>query len=292
MDQYLYPYYIKDLKKGTITRERAKELFESLWLNMSEAMLIFVTPTGGIAEGYAHFEGVTLGGKTRAGKDATNELSYLILESKDRLPTPYPDLAVRRAMCLHAPKYGNNDPYADSIGVEIEKIHMDYLKTIRGLHGELLTMRMVPVTNHLAMGKITGSSANGRKATMYLSEGTSASQGSDMDDPMAPLISNVNTKNTGYKGRQARLLNLDLNPSSVNGEEGTTKLMSLITSWCDMKLYHIQFNIINKETLVAAQRDTKKYKDLIINVAGYNDYFTALGQDLQNEIIARTEYSV
>ena len=509
MDQYLYPYYIKDLKKGTITREKAKELFESLWLNMSEAMMIFVTPTGGIAEGYAHFEGVTLGGKTRAGKDATNELSYLILESRDRLPTPYPDLAVRihaqtpekflrhicevikngegypkllndeeviplylfkgipyedaldysitgcvehrvpnfetyinpcgvinmpvalelalnngkikqygdlqlglktgdprkfttfdelmeayraqhlyllkhlvaqqavidtlkteffaapftsmlhsrcmeqgqdingniensfleqyhdavgfgtaidslaafkklvyddrkitmsellkaldvnfegkaeiRKMCLKAPKYGNNDLYTDSIGKQIEKIHMDYLKSMRGLHGELLTMRMVPVTNHLAMGKITGASANGRKAAVYLSEGTSASQGSEMKDPMALLISNANTKNISYKGRQARLLNLDLNPSSVKGEEGTTRLMSLIRTWCDMKIYHIQFNIINKETLLAAQKGPEKYKDLIINVAGYNDYFTALGQDLQNEIIARTEYSV
>lgn len=509
MDQYLYPYYQKDLKEGRITPAQAKELLESIWLNMAEAKMIFITPTGGISEGYAHFEGVTLGGVTKDGKDATNELSYLILESKDSLPLPYPDMGVRihaktpekflrfvceviksgqgypkllndeeviplylfkgipyedaldysitgtvehrvpnyetyinpcgvinmpaalelalnngktkkygdmqlgletgdprqfasfadlmkaygaqhlyllkhlvaqqavidtmkteffaapftsmlhdrcmdqakdingdidnsfkeqfhdavgfgtvidslaaikkwvydekklsmaelldalhvdfegketiRKMCLEAPKYGTNDPYADDIGKEIERIHMEYLKSICGLNGELLTMRMVPVTNHIAMGKITGASANGRKAGVYLSEGTSATQGSSAKNPLDLLHSNASTKNKKFKGRQARLLNLDLSPASVEGEEGTTKLMTLIRNWCDLKLYHIQFNVINKETLQNAQKNPEKYHNLMINVAGYNDYFCDLGADVQNEMIARNQYEV
>ena len=96
LDQILYPYYKKDIEEGRITREEARELLESTWVNMSEAMVILVSPAGGsFTEGYAHFEGVTIGGQLIDGTDATNDLSYLILESKQGMPINYPDLAVR-----------------------------------------------------------------------------------------------------------------------------------------------------------------------------------------------------
>ncbi len=112
-----------------------------------------------------------------------------------------------------------------------------------------------------------------------------------MKGPTGVLLSNANTKNFGFKERAARLLNIKLTPATVAGEDGTRKLISLIRSFCDLKLWHLQFNVINRETLLAAQKDPKKYKGLLVRVAGYSAYFVDLSPELQNEIIARTEHS-
>ena len=96
MDQHLLPYYEQDIKNGTLTRAEAKELFECYWLNLSQMIRgIVSSSTAKFFEAYAHFETVTIGGQTPNGDDATNELSYIILESKHGFPTPYPDLAAR-----------------------------------------------------------------------------------------------------------------------------------------------------------------------------------------------------
>ncbi|RJR41666.1 MAG: glycyl radical protein, partial [Desulfobacteraceae bacterium] len=96
MDQYLYPFYKKDLEEGRITEEQATELFECMWVSMAQFIDLYISPTGGaINEGYAHWEALTIGGQTSDGRDATNELSYLLLKSKREFPTHYPDLAAR-----------------------------------------------------------------------------------------------------------------------------------------------------------------------------------------------------
>lgn len=96
MDQHLLPYYQQDLANGKLTRAQAKELLECYWLNLSQITLVPIAESSSkLFEAYAHFETVTIGGQTRDGADATNELSYLILESKQGFPTTYPDLAVR-----------------------------------------------------------------------------------------------------------------------------------------------------------------------------------------------------
>jgi len=77
----------------------------------------------------------------------------------------------------------------------------------------------------------------------------------------------------------------------VAGGEGTRKLVSFIRTWCDLKLWHLQFNIINKDTLLAAKKDPDKYRNLIVRVAGYSAYFVDLSPELQDDIIARTEHS-
>ena len=87
-------------------------------------------------------------------------------------------------------------------------------------------------------------------------------------------------------------MNIKLSPSCVAEEAGTEKLVSFIRTWCDLKLWHLQFNIVNKETLLAAKKDPSKYRGLIVRVAGYSAYFVELSSDLQDDIIARTEHSV
>ena len=198
---------------------------------------------------------------------------------------------VIRQLCLNAPKFGNNALDVDSIGQDIEAHCIQFSKKYSPALGKDLDVRYIPVTAHIPMGKVIGATPSGRKAFMALSEGSGPSQGADINGPTSTLISIANTKCMGEKERAARLINLKLAPSAVAGEEGTRKLISLIRAFCDLKLWHLQFNIINRETLLAAQKEPEKYRNLIIRVAGYSAYFIELSAELQDEIIARTEHS-
>ena len=96
MDQYFYPYYQQDRAAGILTDSQAMELLECMWVGMAEFIDMYISPTGGaFNEGYAHWEAVTVGGQTPDGRDASNELTALILKSKREFPLHYPDLAAR-----------------------------------------------------------------------------------------------------------------------------------------------------------------------------------------------------
>ena len=510
MDQYLYPYYKQDRAAGTITDKQAMELLECMWVGMAEFIDMYISPTGGaFNEGYAHWEAVTVGGQTPDGRDASNELTYLILKSKREFPLHYPDLAARihsraperylwdvaetikdgsgfpklindeevvplyvskgatfeealdyavsgctearmpnrdtytsggayinfaaavemalrngrmkkygdrvlgvetgdprsfktweefwnayvqqhmlflktaftqqyiinklrarhfaqpmgsamhdlcmkhcmdlhqeqipeginlgyfeymglgtvvdslaavkklvfeekklsmdkllealdanfegyddvRALLRSAPCYGNNDEYADAIGRDIDRISVEYAGKYGmrdlGMHNDV---RYVPFTSHVPFGKVVSATPNGRTDGFPLSDGTSASHGADVNGPTAVLLSNYNTKNMGMRDRAARMLNIKFTPKCLEGEQGTEKLVSFIRTFCDLKLWHVQFNVLNRETLLAAQKDPQKYRNLIVRIAGYSAYFVDLSPDLQNDLIARTEH--
>lgn len=510
MDQYFYPFYKKDLEEGKITPREATELMECMWVGMAEFIDMYISPTGGaFNEGYAHWEAVTVGGQTPDGRDASNDLTYLILKSKREFPLHYPDLAARihsraperylwdvaetikdgtgfpklindeevvplyvskgatfeealdyavsgctearmpnrdtytsggayinfaaavemvlrngrmkkygdqilgvetgdprefktweefwnayvkqhelflktaftqqylinklraehfaqpmgsamhdlcmkycidlhqeqipeginlgyfeymglgtvvdslsaikkfvfeekkltmdqlikaidanfegyedvQALLRSAPCYGNNDEYADSIGREIDRISVEYggkysMRDL-GIHNDV---RYVPFTSHVPFGKVVSATPNGRTEGFPLSDGSSASHGADVNGPTAVLLSNYNTKNMGMRDRAARMLNIKFTPKCLEGEAGTEKLVSFIRTFCDLKLWHVQFNVLNKETLIAAQKDPEKYRNLIVRIAGYSAYFVDLSPDLQNDLIARTEH--
>ena len=507
MDQYLYPFYKADVEAGVLDEEEAIELFECMWVNMAEFIDLYLSPTGGaFNEGYAHWEAVTVGGQTPDGRDASNDLTYLILRSKREFPLHYPDLVARihsrapkrylwevaetikegsgfpkllndeeiiplhlakgatfeeiydyagsgcaevrmpnrdtytsgcayinfaaalemtmyggrmqkygdeiigldtgdptkftdweqfydtykaqhlnfikhafiqqktiidlrarhfaaplgsamhdlcmescidihqpqipgginlgyfeligygtvidslsaikklvfedkkltmaelleatkcnfegkediRAMLRNVPCYGNNDSYADEIGKEIDRISVDFTKKYSKELGVHLDLRLVPFTSHVPFGKVVSATPNGRYAYTALSDGSSASHGADINGPTAILLSNYATKNYDYRERAARLLNIKFTPNCVTGDEGTEKLVSFIKTWCDLKLWHVQFNIVNKDTLLAAQKNPEKYRNLIVRIAGYSAYFCDLSKDLQDDLIART----
>ncbi|MBC2723723.1 glycyl radical protein [Desulfosporosinus sp.] len=510
MDQYFYPYYKKDLEEGRINEDQATELLECMWVAMAQFIDLYLSPTGGaFNEGYAHWEAVTVGGQTPDGLDATNDLTYIFLKSKQEFPLNYPDLAARihsraperylyevaetvkegtgfpklindeevvslllskgacfeeaydysvsgcaecrmpnrdtytsgnpyvnfaaaveltlyngkmlkfgdeviglqtgdptnfktwdefwnayvaqqtnflkhafiqqhiiinmrpkhfatplgslmhdlcmetckdlhtpaieggidlgyfelmgygtvvdslavikklvfedkkltmvelvaamksnfegyeavREMLLNAPKYGNNDSYSDVIAKDVDREALKFTKKYSKELGVHLDLRLVPFTSHVPFGKVVSATPNGRKAWAPLSDGSSASHGADVNGPTAVLMSNFNSKNYNFRNRAARLLNIKLSPTCVAGEEGSAKLVSFIRTWCDLKLWHLQFNIVNKETLLAAKKDPSKYRGLIVRVAGYSAYFVELSSDLQDDIIARTEHS-
>ncbi|RJP75382.1 MAG: glycyl radical protein [Candidatus Abyssobacteria bacterium SURF_17] len=212
-------------------------------------------------------------------------------ELLDALDANFEGKEAVRQMCLNAPKYGNNDPYADSIGRNIEAFFVKLTRKYKSAFGGELDIRYVTITAHVPFGAVLGATPDGRKAGEPIAEGVSPSQGADKKGPTASLVSIANTKASGYKERAARLLNMKLSPSAVAGPEGTRKLMSLIRTACDLKMWHLQFNIINKETLIAAQKDPEKYRNLLVRVAGYSAYFVDLTPQLQDEIIKRTEHA-
>ena len=509
MDQYFYPYYIKDIEEGKITEEKAMELLECMWVGMAEFIDMYISPTGGaFNEGYAHWEAVTVGGQTPEGCDATNELTHLILKSNREFPLHYPDLAARihsrapesylwdvaetikdgagfpkllndeeiiplyvskgatfeealdyavsgcaearmpnrdtytsggayinfaaavemtlrngrmkkygdralgvetgdprgfetweqfwdayrqqhmlflrtafiqqyliiqirarhfaqpmgsalhdlcmkhcldlhqphipegvdlgyfefmglgtvvdslsaikkfvyeekrltmdqvlaaidadfegyedvRALLRSAPCYGNNDPYADAIGKELDRISVEYAAKYSKDLGINNDVRYVPFTSHVPFGKVVSATPNGRAEWFPLSDGSSASHGADVHGPTAVLLSNAATKNMGMRARAARLVNIKFTPKSVQGDQGTEKLVDFIRTFCDLKLWHVQFNVLNRETLIAAQHDPQKYRNLIVRIAGYSAYFVDLSPDLQNDLIARTDH--
>ena len=512
MDQYFQPYYKQDREAGKITEAQAMELLECMWVGMAEFIDMYISPTGGaFNEGYAHWEAVTVGGQTPDGRDASNDLTYLILKSKREFPLHYPDLAARihsraperylwdvaetikygsgfpklindeeivplyvskgatfeealdyavsgctearmpnrdtytsggayinfaaavemvlrngrmkkygdqqlgvetgdprnftswdqfwnayveqhllflktaftqqyiinklraehfaqpmgsamhdlcmkhcidlhqeqipeginlgyfeymglgtvvdslaavkklvfeenklsmdkliaaidadfegyedvRALLRSAPCYGNNDEYADAIGRDIDRISVEYGNKYSmsdlGIHNDV---RYVPFTSHVPFGKVVSATPNGRTDGFPLSDGSSASHGAEEKGPTAVLLSNCTTKNMGLRDRAARMLNIKFTPKCVEGEQGTEKLVSFIRTFCDLKLWHVQFNVVNKGTLVAAQKDPQKYRNLIVRIAGYSAYFVDLSPDLQNDLIARTEHDV
>lgn len=510
MDQYLYPYYKKDIELGKLTKDKAVELLECVWVAMAQFIDLYLSKTGGaFNEGYAHWEAVTIGGQTKEGLDATNELTYLFLESKRNFPLNYPDLAARihtrsprrylydvaetikdgsgfpklindeeviplllskgatfeeaydysvsgcaecrmpnrdtytspcayinfaaalemtlyngkmkkydeeiigiqtgevtefkdfdefldaylnqqknflkhafiqqheiirlrekhfasplgsslhelcmknqkdlhsknieggidlgyfefigygtvidslaaikkvvfedkritmeeliealennfegyekiRQLMINAPSYGNDDDYADSIARKLDVEALKFTKKYSNELGVNLDLRYVPFTSHVPFGKVVSATPNGRYAYTPLSDGSSASHGADINGPTSVLLSNFKSKNYGYKERAARLLNIKLSPSCVEGEEGTEKLVSFIQTWCDLKLWHLQFNIINKETLIEAKENPQDYSNLLVRVAGYSAYFVELSEDLQNDLIERTQHS-
>ena len=510
MDQYLYPYYKKDLEAGRIDKEQAKELFQCMWLGMAQYQDLYVSPAGvKFNEGYAHWEAVTIGGVDTYGNDATNELSYLLLENKREFPLNYPDLAARihenspeeflrevaitikegsgfpklindedvipvliaqgadiknardyavsgctevrmpnldtfttacpfinlasvieltlyngrmkkygddlltietgsvedfktyeefeeafikqeeyilqiafkqqaiankaharhfasplgsslhrlcmengqdlhsekidggvdigffdfigfgttadslaaikkniyedktltwqelhdalennfegveavRQRLLHAPSYGNNDEYVDEIAKTIDRVAVEYAANHSKELGINMDLRYVSQSANVPFGKVVGATPNGRYAGAALSDGASASQGADTHGPTSVLLSNYNTKNFEYNNRASRLLNIKLSPASVSGDEGTEKIIAFIRAWSKLKLWHLQFNIINRETLIKAQKNPQNYRSLLVRVAGYSAYFVQLTPELQDDIILRTEHT-
>jgi formate C-acetyltransferase len=219
-----------------------------------------------------------------------DEKKLTIAELLDAVAANFEGKEAIRQMCLNAPKYGNNDPYADSIGHAIEEFFINLTRRSKSAFGGELDIRYVTITAHIPFGAILGATPDGRKAGEPISEGVSPSQGADRKGPTASLNSVAQTRCGEHKERAARLLNMKLTPSAVAGRDGTRKLMSLIRTACDLRMWHLQFNIINSKTLMAAQKNPEKYRNLLVRVAGYSAYFVDLTPQLQNEIIERTEH--
>ena len=194
---------------------------------------------------------------------------------------------IRQLLLNKTPRYGNDQAEADQIMVKAFNIYYDLVNGRKTMRGGTYRINMLPTTCHVYFGAVMGASADGRKAGMPLSEGISPVQGTDRKGPTAVIKSAGKMDHLRTGGT---LLNQKFTPEVLAGEDGLTKLTQLIRAYFRLDGHHIQFNVVDVETLKEAQRNPEQYKDLIVRVAGYSDYFNNLNQGLQNEIIARTEH--
>ena len=193
---------------------------------------------------------------------------------------------MRQYIRNRTPFFGNDDAYADTIAV---RVYDDLVKAIEGrpnTRGGKTQLNMLSTTCHNYFGSVCGATPNGRFAHFAISDGTSPAHGSDSHGPTAVIKSLGKLDQTKSGGT---LLNVRFVPALLKREEDQKKLASLIRTYFKFGGHHIQFNIVDTTTLHDAQQHPDEYRDLLVRVAGYSDYFNDMTEQLQNEIIARTE---
>ncbi len=193
---------------------------------------------------------------------------------------------MRQYIRNHTPFFGNDDTYADTIAV---RVYEDLVKAIEGrpnTRGGQTHLNMLSTTCHNYFGSVCGATPNGRLAHFAISDGTSPAHGSDSHGPTAVIKSLGKLDQTKSGGT---LLNVRFTPQLFKRDEDVRKCASLIRTYFKFGGHHIQFNIIDTDTLLDAQKHPDNYRDLLVRVAGYSDYFNDMTEQLQNEIIARTE---
>jgi formate C-acetyltransferase len=194
---------------------------------------------------------------------------------------------LRQALANRTPRYGNDDDAADGL---MRRVFDELLAAIDGRpneRGGSYHVDMLPTTSHVYFGSITGASADGRRAGTPLSEGISPVQGADRRGPTAVMASaaRMDQRRTG-----GTLLNMKFLPRVLADEAGLAGLGALVRGYFGLNGHHVQFNVVDAATLRSAQADPGSYRDLIVRVAGYSDYFVDLCADLQDEIIRRTAH--
>ena len=248
---------------------------------------------GGARYNSTYIQGVGLGSIT----DMLTAVKYQVYDTKsitmqtlvDALDADFKGYEkLQYNLVYNTPKYGNDDDYADAQEVQVFDMYYDTINGHKSPRGADYRVNMLPTTCHVYFGSVTAATPDGRNAWKVLSEGISPVQGADTNGPTAVIRSAAKIDHIKTGGT---LLNQKFTPSLLKTEEGCMNVVHLIRSYFRMDGHHIQFNVVNADTLRDAQKHPENYRDLIVRVAGYSDYFNDLGEDLQNEIINRTEHT-
>jgi formate C-acetyltransferase len=187
--------------------------------------------------------------------------------------------------CLAAPKYGNDDERADNMVGEIFTFIADEFEKYSTRFGRM-TVGILPVSGNTPLGSGIGALPSGRNAWTPLTDGIGATGGTDVNGPTALLKSVANLPHARFT--QGTQLNMKLEPELLADDRGIVQLMNLLKGLCILDVYHVQFNVIDRDTLLAAQKEPDKHRNLLIRVAGYTAFFVELGREVQDEIIGRT----
>ena len=193
---------------------------------------------------------------------------------------------LRQTIINNTPFYGNDDDYADDIALQVYNDLFDTIDGKPNTKGESFHLNMLSTTCHVYFGKVMGATPNGRLAHKSISDGTSPSHGCDVNGPSAVIKSLTKIDQVKSGGT---LLNQRFLPSLLKRDEDIIKLGQLVRTYFALGGHHIQFNIVDTATLYAAQKNPEDYKDLLVRMAGYSDYFNDMNIDLQQEVIERTE---
>ncbi|MFC2097955.1 glycyl radical protein, partial [Bacteroidota bacterium] len=249
---------------------------------------------GGARYNTSYIQGVGLGSIT----DSLSSLKYNVYDKKlismdkmlDILKKDFAEEEEwQNKFMNHSPKYGNDNDYADDISLKVFDYFYSSVNGRKTTKGGVFRINMLPTTSHIYFGSVINALPNGRNAGEPLSEGISPSQGCDTNGPTSVIKSAAKIDQIKTGGT---LLNQKFTPSFFEDDKGISSLTHLVRSYFKMDGHHIQFNVVNAETLRKAQKNPELYKDLIVRVAGYSDYFNDLTEELQNEIINRTEHKI
>ena len=195
-----------------------------------------------------------------------------------------------RKMCLEAPKFGNDDDYADEQKAWVIHQWASEFTKLKNLRGGYGCPGGSPMANYLPQGKEVGALPSGRLAWEPLAPAACPSPGKDVKGPTAVLKSMGKVDGVEVLGGLSLTTRID--PAVFKNKDGVKRLADLMRAFVDQKLYHIQINVVSSDTLRVAQKEPEKYRDLTVKVAGYNAFFTQLSKPLQDTIIARTEHGL
>lgn len=297
--------YKKQLKYFIDIKIKGNRLIEQIWAKYLPSPFISILiddcilkgqdyNSGGARYNTSYIQGVGLGTIT----DSLTAIKYNVYDKKNitfkklcqTLKNNFiKNENIRNLLMYETPKYGNDEEYPDNILTDIFETFFNLVDGRNNFKGGKFRINLLPTTSHIYFGEKVGATPDGRKAFKPLSEGISPVQGVDVKGPTAVLksASKINHIKTG-----GTLLNQKFSPNIFKTEEDLHKISALIRSYFKLKGHHIQFNIVTANTLKKAQKNPEKYRNLIVRVAGYSDYFVNLTDELQNEIIKRTEQSI
>ena len=211
-------------------------------------------------------------------------LDQLVRTLQDNFENQEP---LRQMLVNKMPKYGNDDDRADSVMQEVFEMFKAAVDGRPNTKGGSYHINMLPTTCHVYFGSCTGATPDGRLAGRPFSEGISPVQGRDGNGPTAVVRSAAKMDHLATGGT---LLNLKFTPQLLAGEDGLNHLVGLVRGYFRLNGHHVQFNVVDAITLQAAMESPEQYRNLIVRVAGYSDYFCDLTRELQQEIISRTAH--
>lgn len=299
----LFRAYSKQLKHFLDIKVRGNNVIERLYADYLPAPFLSLVISdcidrgldyhnGGARYNTSYIMGVGLGTIT----DVLTSIKYNVFDRgfvtmkalMEALDNNFDGSEELRQRCLNkTPKYGNDEDYADDIMRSVFELYYSLVDGRPNTKGGSYHINLLPTTVHVYFGRVTGATADGRSAYQPLSEGVSPVQGADRKGPTAVFKSASKMDHVRTGGT---LLNQKFTPRLLEDEEGLDKTAHLIRSYFKLEGHHVQFNVVGTDTLRRAQKEPEKYRDLIVRVAGYSDYFINLGEDLQEEIIRRTEH--
>jgi formate C-acetyltransferase len=208
-----------------------------------------------------------------------------LCEALDRNWDGFEDL---HAMALQCSKYGNDEDRVDSLAVEISDFFHREIRSRRDWFGSSFNSAFMGISNYIPAGSVVGATPDGRRAGTPLTEGCSAHAGSDSTSPTALMKSAAKINHESHSG--GTLLNIKFSPGALESERDLANMAAMIRAYFELGAFHVQFNVISRETLLAAREHPEEHQDLLVRVAGYSARFVTLSRDVQDAIIERTSY--
>ncbi|MCF7953706.1 MAG: formate C-acetyltransferase/glycerol dehydratase family glycyl radical enzyme [Spirochaetales bacterium] len=226
-----------------------------------------------------------------------DQLSHALKTNFEDMKTSPTGEEIRQLLVNKAPKFGNDDDYADRFAVDLgEYLGSTYQKDFKssrygkGPVPATFALSQSSVTGNVAFGKSVGALPNGRKAGTPVNNGVSPSNGAEQKGPTATINSEAKLPSIWFQ--KGSIFNMRLTPRTLKEKEGRKRALALVKTHFKNYQYHIQFNVVDDATLREAQEKPEEYRDLMVRISGYSAFFTPLNKELQQDVIQRMKFNM